>query len=93
VAVQGFAFTPGMINATTLQARKGQKGSSQVTRTIYIVFQAGTSVAADIVVDGVSATQTIDLVSLTYADGSSWKLADGASCRIAPDPLMLISAR
>jgi hypothetical protein len=101
VAVQGFTFTPRMMNAgntADLTARKvrpgeeAQKGSSQATRTIHMTFQAGTSVAADIVVEGVSATQTIDLIALSYADGTKWKLAEGQSCRIAPDPLMLISA-
>jgi hypothetical protein len=88
VAVQGFTFTPRLMNTVL----KPEKGSSQATRTIQVGFQAGTSVAADILVPGVSAAQTIDLVALTYADGTEWKLAEGQSCRITPDPLMLISA-
>ncbi len=92
VAVQGFAFTPRMMNAESA-LRKSQEGSSNVTRTIHMSFQAGTSVAADILVPGVSAAQRIDLVALSYADGTEWKLAEGQSCRIAPDPFMLINAQ
>jgi hypothetical protein len=91
VAVEGFTFTPRMMNAV-LKSQKDQKDSSRATRTIHIAFQAGTSVAADILVPGVSAAQSIDLIELSYADGTEWKLAEGQSCRIAPDPLMLISA-
>lgn len=101
VAVQGFTFTPRMMNTgsadlTAHKLRPGeepQKDSSLATRTIHIAFQGDTSVAADILVPGVSATQTIDLVALTYADGTEWKLAEGQSCRVTPDPMMLISAQ
>lgn len=101
VAVWGFALKPRMMNAgntTDLTARKvrpgeqPQKDSTQAARTIHVAFQAGTSVATDVWVPGISATQTIDLLALTYADGTSWKLAEGQTCQIKPDPLMLISA-
>lgn len=93
VVVRGFGSTPGVSNALATSARRGN-GPSSETRTIEIAFAAQTAatVGTDILVRGVSASQTIDLVRLIYADGTSWKLAEGQACRITPDPLMLIGA-
>jgi hypothetical protein len=92
VTVRGYTYKPQVMNTV---ARRGPGEPSIASRTISVTFLPGSgkAVAADIVVPDVTAAQTIDLTSLTYADGSGWKLADGASCRIAPDPLMLVSAR
>lgn len=91
VNVQGYAATPGVIMTV---AKPSNGGSTLVTRTIHIAFgsQADENVAANILVPDVTATQKVDLVALTYADGTSWKLAEGQTCQIKPDPLMLISA-
>jgi hypothetical protein len=66
----------------------------RATKTLNLTFSAATdkTAAADLWVPGVTAAQAIDLNSVTYADGSTWKLAGNATCRIAPDPLMLIAA-
>lgn len=93
IAVRGFTPPPGPID--TLKAvRKRNAGPDVVTRTVQIAFapQAGATVNADILVPDLTATQTIDLVSLSYADGTGWKLPEGASCRITPDLLMLVGA-
>ena len=44
-------------------------------------------------VPAVSAVLKIDLVSVTYADGSSRIFFSRENCRVTPDPLMLISTR
>ncbi len=90
VNVRGFGSTPGVIMDAVAKPSTGSP--ALVTRTIQITFtqQAGAAVAADILVPDVTATQTIDLAALTYADGTSWNLAEGQTCRITPDPLMLI---
>ena len=92
VMVRGFTFTPRMQNTV---AKKAGNASSYATRSLDVTFlpQTGKAVSADVQVPGVTAAQSIDLVSLTYADGSGWKLAEGASCRIAPDPLMLVGTQ
>ena len=42
---------------------------------------------------GIPVIQTIDLKSVTYADGSTLKLAESQNCRVAPDPLVLVDAQ
>jgi hypothetical protein len=36
--------------------------------------------------------QTFELQSITYAGGTTWKLASGNACQIAPDPMMRIAS-
>jgi hypothetical protein len=49
--------------------------------------------AGDVWVAGMTAVATVDLDSVTYADGSVWKFAGQAACRFTPDPLMLVAGR
>lgn len=42
---------------------------------------------------GLTAVDSLDLISLNYSDGTSWSAASGQTCRVTPDPLMLISGR
>jgi len=41
-------------------------------------------------VPGLSAVSMIDLNSVTYSDGSTWKLAAGSVCSSRIDPMMLV---
>jgi hypothetical protein len=93
VTVGGFTFKPRAMNADAAPERESR--SVYATQTIGVTFSPGPdkTVSATILVPGVTAAQTIDLIELTYADGSMWELAAGKSCRIAPDPLMLVGAR
>ena len=88
------------IHGTTPKAHaillaSAQGGPSDTTQNMSVSFSRGPdgSVSADLWIPGMSAVQSIELDSLEYSDGSTWKLADGNACRIAPDPFMLISER
>ncbi len=48
---------------------------------------------ADFAVPNLTAVGAIDLNSVTYADGSTWKVADNQSCRTPIDGFMLVSGR
>lgn len=47
---------------------------------------------ADFLVVGFASASSLDIDSLTYADGSIWKPAQGETCTVAPNPFMLIGA-
>lgn len=51
------------------------------------------TLTAQVWVPGVTTVQTIDLASLTLADGTTWKLPAESVCRTSPDGFMLIGAR
>ena len=48
-------------------------------------------ISADLAVPGLTAVTVIDLNSVTYADGSNWKLAAGSTCRSWIDGFMRVS--
>lgn len=69
--------------------------SSDAAKTLSLAFPAGPGkdVSSDLLVPGLSAVYSIDLDSITYADGSTWKLDAGKVCRTPIDGFMLISGR
>ena len=66
---------------------------AQASRKLKVSFSSDASGAAgaDLAVRGFSAVLSIDVDSVTFADGSTWKSAAGA-CRVIPDPVMLIGS-
>jgi len=71
------------------------RGPSEAVRTLAVLFSPGpqkTSVA-DIWVLGMSAVERIDLQSAVLSDGLTWRTSGDLSCRVKPDPFMLITNR
>lgn len=64
------------------------------TRTLAVRLTApGKAATAEIWVPDMTAVQAVDLDSVTFTNGLSWRPAPGQSCRVKPDPLMLIQNR
>lgn len=84
----------GLTDKARVLPASGQEGPSEITRIVNVNFDGGgmNEVAADLVLHGFTSIKSIDLQSLTYADGSVWK-AEELVCRAFPDPLMLVGAR
>jgi hypothetical protein len=78
-----------------MQASSTAGNSSDATRQMSVSFstESDGSATADLWVSGITAVQSIELDSVAYSDGSTWRVAAGDACRITPDPLMLISGR
>lgn len=89
VTVRGYSDKGRM-----LQASSSGAGSPDASRTVDVYFplNAPEKGSAFLWVAGLTAVQVIDLVSLTYADGSTWNMAQGSVCRVIPDPTMLIAS-
>jgi hypothetical protein len=88
ITVRGFADMGRMVPILSTQS------GSDAAKTIEVRFLAGSAreATADLRVPGLTAVSAIDLNSVTYSDGSVWKLAAGASCRSWIDGLMLVSS-
>ncbi len=71
-----------------------QGASTDANRTLTVPFSKGANgiATANVWVAGFTAVEAIDLKSVVYTDGSTWSLTDGASCRIVPDPFMLVAS-
>jgi len=85
----------------TVPTALGVDSSADLKKTLDITFKPdltasvddndGTS--TDMVLPGFTSVQSITLDSLTYTDGSIWTPESGGTCRVAPDPLMLVDSR
>jgi hypothetical protein len=73
--------------------RAGNSGT--IMKTIDISFEAGDdgTVDAYFTAPGFSMVKTIKLNTVTYANGSTWKMPDANACSVAPEGLMLIADR
>jgi hypothetical protein len=85
VTVHGSSGSPRMMEVA------GTGSESDAARTLEVRFRAGGGeVSADLWAPGLTAVRSIDLNSVTYSDGSTWKLAAGSSCSSLVDGMMLI---
>ena len=92
VTVRGFS------NKARYMPTMSTQDSSDAAKTLDVRFPSGPGSgtgkesSTDLAVPGLTAVTVIDLNSVTYADGSTWKLAAGSSCRSWVDGLMLVSS-
>lgn len=87
IDVLGYSGKPRMAQASS-------DATGDLNRTIDVSFAPEENgVAADLVLPGFTAVSFIRLESIAYDDGSTWKVGGEQLCRVAPDPLMLVSAR
>jgi hypothetical protein len=84
----------GFNNQARYMPTMSAQDSSDAARTLDVRFPAGSGkeTAADLRVPDLTAVTVIELNSVTYSDGSTWKLAAGSSCRSWIDGLMLVSS-
>lgn len=77
------------------QALSADGPTPHSVRTFHVSFSPGPnqSSLANLWVPGMSAVERIDLLNVDYNDGSTWTVADGQSCRVAPEMKMLITSR
>ncbi|HEY2469731.1 MAG TPA: hypothetical protein VGI45_18070 [Terracidiphilus sp.] len=74
----------------TLQTGGAEGTATKILRTGFTVSDNNT-VSADLYISGFTAITSVKLQDVTYADGSTWHSDQSNSCRIAPDPMMLIA--
>ena len=80
----------GVVRATPALS---SSGDADATQTLDVRFSSGNEKAAfgDLWVPGMTAVLSIDLKSVTYADGSTRSFSGREACRVTPDPMMPIA--
>jgi hypothetical protein len=78
-----------------LRSKSAPGTSSEIAKTLEVNFSSGDGHASstDLTVPGFTSVSRIDLVSVTYADGSTWNTSANHTCHAVPDRLMLLSSR
>jgi hypothetical protein len=89
ITVRGYAGKPRFTPVGT-----SDQDAGEAARTLDVAFAParGRDASTDIALAGFSAVTVVDLNSITYSDGSTWKLNAGSSCRTWIDGTMLIAA-
>lgn len=64
---------------TTLELKMVRNGNGEVT--------------AQLTLPGFARVSSIALNSVTYSDGSTWKMPGDLGCRVVPDPLLLVAGQ
>jgi hypothetical protein len=65
-------------------------GSMERTLSVDLQNWGEPGVSGDIRLPGFTSASMVNLQSVTYDDGSTWKVSGRETCRVAPDPLMLV---
>jgi len=63
------------------------------TLKVKFVEENDGSVSADLWINGFTAVNSVELLDVSYADGSTWRNSGSGLCRVQPDPMMLITER
>lgn len=63
------------------------------TLTVFLIPGADRTATVDVWAPGLTAVESVELLSVKYSDGTAWTAAQGKSCRVTPEPLMLITQR
>lgn len=83
----------GQARAELVSPGQRANGSSGPPRKLQVHFNANdTSSVAELWLPSFGAVRWLELDSITWADGSSWKPAQGQSCMVTPSLFMLVGA-
>jgi len=64
-------------------------------RTLRVRFgeESDGTVSADLWIVGFTSVGSIELMNVSYSDGSVWTISESGACRVEPDPIVLITER
>jgi hypothetical protein len=76
-----------------LPADTGQDASGDIVKTLTVRLAADgePEVSGDIRLPGFTSTRMVDLQSVAYDDGSTWKLSGTETCHVPPDMVMPVA--
>jgi hypothetical protein len=77
-----------------VNSKLNRNGSPDASRVIQLTSfsEEKNGVAAELYAPGFTSVTSIQLMAVTYADGSKWTTPQSKFCRVTPDPLMLVAA-
>jgi len=85
--------TSGKNRAVPTLVARGPAWDARKTFDLQVNIGENEEASTNLILRGFTSVQSINLESVTYADGSIWSPSSSRSCHIAPDPLMLVGSR
>ena len=83
----------GKNRALPTPADTTQPWNAVKTLRVNFVEESDGTVSADLWISGFTAVGSVQLVNVSYSDGSVWTISRSNVCRVQPDPVMLITER
>jgi hypothetical protein len=89
VIIRGFDSTPRL-----LLGADNFQGSSALAKAVDLKLNVakGKKAERDVTLESFATISRVDLESVEYADGTSWKASPQQKCHIMPDRLLLVGA-
>jgi hypothetical protein len=76
----------------TVYAGAAQAPDLSSTKEVVVDVKGNGQASSDLSLGYFTAVSSIDLNSITYTDGSTWRSASPGACSVVPDGVMLIAA-
>ena len=93
VIVRGTAGKAHIEQLDAVPASRSDSASRVIARTLNVDLAdwGEPGVSGDLRLPGFTSASRVDLQSVIYDDGSTWKPSGSQTCRVRPDPIMLIN--
>lgn len=88
VTVYGYDTTPHFKLTSPAQ---GKRSVPAKRMTVKFVPQSDGSAEANFAVAGLPWASLLEINSITFANGNTWKPAPGRTCTVTPDPIVLVA--
>lgn len=92
VPVDGLVLPRESVSTGAARNVRGNRSPAPQTNLKLHFNSADGSSVAEMWLPGFGPVRWLDLKSITYADGSTWKPAKGETCTVTPSPFMLVGA-
>jgi hypothetical protein len=76
-------------------SQSGSQPNDTISKTFELQRQAGSNSLsdADVWMHNIGSLSRADLISITYADGSTWHASEGLKCRAVPSNFVLVGSK
>jgi hypothetical protein len=94
-AIQSIEVTVYGVSPRAMILPAGSQSNDSISKTFELQRKAGSSSLsdADVWMHNVGSLNRVDLISITYADGSTWHATDSLKCRVVPSNFVLVGRR
>jgi hypothetical protein len=94
-AIQSVEVTVYGVSSKAVILPAGSQPNDTISKTFELQRQAGSNSLsdADVWMHNVGSLSRADLISITYADGSTWHASESLKCRAVPSNFVLVGSK
>lgn len=94
-AIQSVEVTVYGVSPRAVILPAGSRSSDTISKTFELQRKAGSSSLsdADVWMHNVGSLSRVDLISISYADGTTWHASESYRCRVVPSNFVLVGSK